>query len=218
MIANEKEIFDGLKSLGFTDFASAGIMANLWIESGFKPNNVQNTYEKYIGTDTEYTAKINAGDIHIEQFANSPAGYGLAQWSAYSRKKALFAFVMEHSKDISDLHDQLSFLALECQNSGLFDKLNKCLSPFDAGVLFMLKFERPKNQTEQAQKNRGNLAIRFYNDNVSSVSVIDKEMKLNRIFELVKETLKGKYGNGEQRKQALGSDYAIVQMIINAIM
>lgn len=218
MIANEHEIYKTLKDLGFTDFATAGIMANLYCESRFKPDNVQNSYEKIVGNNVDYTKKVNNGDLHIEQFANDCAGYGLAQWTEYSRKKGLYAFIMARSKDISNLYDQLAFLRLECQNSGLYGKLNKCTSPYDAGVLFMLKFERPKNQTAQAQKNRGELATRFYNDNVSSVSIANQKSNLYKLFEMVSDTIAGKYGNGEDRKKALGKDYSIVQMIINYIM
>ena len=70
MIANEQKLFGTLKQIGFTDFASAGIMANIIVESGFKPDNLQNSFEKRLGADAEYTKKVNERAYTREQFAN----------------------------------------------------------------------------------------------------------------------------------------------------
>ena len=59
MIANEVEIWKALHNAGFNDVASAGILANMHAESHLKPDNVQNTFESKVGSDEEYTRKIN---------------------------------------------------------------------------------------------------------------------------------------------------------------
>lgn len=42
---------------GFSPAGVAGLMGNLYAESGLNPINLQNTYEKRLGlTDAEYTA------------------------------------------------------------------------------------------------------------------------------------------------------------------
>ena len=218
MIVNESKIWQALKQIGFTDFASAGIMANIFVESGFKPDNVQNSFEKRLGTDAEYTKKVNERTYTREQFANDSAGYGLCQWTYHTRKSALYDFCMCRSTKIDNIVDQLLFMTQECRNSGLFDRLNKCTSPYDAGVLFMLNFEKPKDQSVTAQKRRGELAVRFYNDNVDTKSIDNAYFALDNLFSEVTDTLKGKYGNGADRVKALGADYEIVQNIINHIM
>lgn len=217
MIANECEIWKALHNAGFNDIASAGILANMHAESHLKPNNVQNTYESKVGSDEAYTRKINERTYTREQFANDHAGYGLCQWTYHTRKQALYDFVMVRSGNIASITDQVLFLAQECRSSGLFDKLNHCATPYDAGVLFMLQFEKPKNQTVTAQKMRGELAVRFYNDNVSTVNLAQRDYNLDRLYEIVQDTLAGKYGNGDVRAVALGDDYEIVQKIINHI-
>ena len=217
MIANECEIWKALHNAGFNDIASAGILANMHAESHLKSNNVQNSYESKVGSDEVYTRKINERAYTRDQFANDHAGYGLCQWTYHTRKSALYDFVMVRSGNIANITDQVLFLAQECRSSGLFDKLNRCVTPYDAGVLFMLQFEKPKNQTVTAQKMRGELAIRFYNDNVSTVNLAQRDYNLDRLYELVQDTLAGKYGNGEVRAVALGDDYEIVQKIINHI-
>ena len=217
MILNEHKIWDTLKQIGFTDYATAGIMANIFVESGFKPDNVQNSFEKRLGTDAEYTKKVNNREYTREQFANDSAGYGLCQWTYHTRKSALYDFCMCRSTKLDNINDQLLFMAQECRNSGLFDKLNKCTSPYNAGVMFMLDFERPKDQSVTAQKRRGELAIRFYNDNIDSKDVPNTKPTLDELVTMVKDTIDGKYGNGQTRVQNLGEHYSIVQRIINYI-
>ena len=58
-------------------YAVAGIMGNLYAESGLMPNNLQNTYNNKLGkTDAEYTAAVDNGNYG--NFVKDSAGYGLA--------------------------------------------------------------------------------------------------------------------------------------------
>lgn len=83
--ADPKVIWDFFKSQGLNDYGIAGLMGNLYAESGLKPTNLQNTYEKSLGyTDAEYTAAVD--QKLYTNFVNDSAGYGLAQWTYYSRK------------------------------------------------------------------------------------------------------------------------------------
>lgn len=162
MSEHELRIYNFLRALGFTEIASCGIMGNLYAESGLRGDNVQNSYEKKVGSDKTYTAGVNSGKISRKSFGGDSAGYGLAQWTSKGRKLALYDFCMSHNKDISLVEDQLFFLALECHSSGLFPKLNACKTPYDAAVLFMLKFERPKDQSTKAQIKRGSLGTQYW--------------------------------------------------------
>ena len=156
MIEYEMGIFNFLKALGFTEEASCGIMANLYCESGLRGDNVQNSYERKVGNDRAYTDGVNSGKI------TDSAGYGLAQWSSKGRKLALYDFCMSHNKDISLVEDQLFFLAMECHQMKLFPKLNKCKTAYDAAILFMTKFERPKDQSLRARMRRGSLGTSYW--------------------------------------------------------
>ena len=46
---NEEKIWNYLKSKGLSDCGVAGLMGNLYAESGLRPNNLQNTYEGKLG-------------------------------------------------------------------------------------------------------------------------------------------------------------------------
>ena len=59
---NEATIWRFLKSQGMTDAGVAGLMGNLFAESGLNPKNLQNSYEKKLGyTDATYTAAVDNG-------------------------------------------------------------------------------------------------------------------------------------------------------------
>ena len=157
-----RQIWDFLKSKGLTDYACAGVEGNLYCESGNRSNNLQNTYEKSLGmTDEEYTRKVDSGEY--TNFVKDSAGYGLAQWTYWSRKQNLLQYAHDRDTSIGDLEMQLDFLWLEMSNSGIVSKLNACQSVYDASTLFMCEFERPANQSDLAKQGRANIAQKFYN-------------------------------------------------------
>ena len=108
----EQKIWNYLKSKGLNDYGVAGLMGNLYAESGLKPTNLQNTYERKLGmTDAQYTAAVDNGKYTT--FIRDSAGYGLAQWTYWSRKQALYNFAKTQKKSIGDLEMQLDFLIKE---------------------------------------------------------------------------------------------------------
>ena len=99
---NEAAIWGFLKSQGMTDAGVAGLMGNLFAESGLNPKNLQNSYEKKLGfTDATYTVAVDNGTY--TNFVRDSAGYGLCQWTYWSRKQALYAFCKAIGASIGDL-------------------------------------------------------------------------------------------------------------------
>lgn len=85
--STERTIWNYFCCKGFSPAGVAGLMGNLYAESGLNPINLQNTYEKRLGlTDAEYTAAVDSGSY--SNFVRDSAGYGLAQWTYWSRKEA----------------------------------------------------------------------------------------------------------------------------------
>ena len=99
MATNEELIWQYLKAQGLTDAGTAGLMGNLYAESGLKPTNLQNNYEKKLGfTDDSYTKAVDNGTYG--NFVRDSAGYGLAQWTYWSRKESLLNYVKKKNKSI----------------------------------------------------------------------------------------------------------------------
>ena len=60
--ATERTIWNYFIVKGMSPAGVAGLMGNLYAESGLNPQNLQNTYEKRLGfTDAEYTAAVDSG-------------------------------------------------------------------------------------------------------------------------------------------------------------
>lgn len=144
MASNEQLIWQFLKNQGFTDAGAAGMMGNLFAESALSPINLQNTYEKKLGySDSAYTTAVDNGTY--TNFVKDSAGYGLAQWTFWSRKQNLLNYAKSKGVSIGDLNMQLEFLMQEL-NAGYKSLLNilkttNSVSEASNGVL--LQFERP---------------------------------------------------------------------------
>lgn len=144
MASNEQLIWQFLKKQGFTDAGAAGMMGNLFAESALSPINLQNTYEKKLGySDSAYTTAVDNGTY--TNFVKDSAGYGLAQWTFWSRKQNLLNYAKSKGVSIGDLNMQLEFLMQEL-NAGYKSLLNilkttNSVSEASNGVL--LQFERP---------------------------------------------------------------------------
>lgn len=156
-------IWNYFKGKGLNDFAIAGIMGNLYAESGFKPTNLQNTYEKKLGyTDATYTAAVDNGSY--TNFVKDSAGYGLAQWTYWSRKQALWEYAQSVGKSIGDLTMQLDFMWKEMQGyKSMMTTLKSATSVLEASNAVLTQYEKPADQGEAVQKKRAGYGQTYYN-------------------------------------------------------
>lgn len=138
-------------------------MGNLFAESGLIPNNLQNTYNASLGmSDVQYTAAVD--NVRYNNFANDAAGYGLAQWTYHTRKKALLAYAQKTKKSIGDLEMQLGFLIneLSTEFSGVFSTLKTATSILQASNAVLFKFECPADQSTAIQTARASYGQKYY--------------------------------------------------------
>ena len=159
---NEKTIWNFLTGKGLNAYAVAGIMGNLYAESGLMPNNLQNTYNNKLGkTDAEYTAAVDNGSYG--NFVKDSAGYGLAQWTYWSRKQALLNHAKQAGVSIADLNMQLGFLWEELQGyTAVMDALKKAGSVRAASDTVLTGYEKPADQSETAKKKRAEYGEGYY--------------------------------------------------------
>ena len=158
----EKEIWDFFIGKGLNSFAVAGIMGNLYAESALNPKNLQSTYEKKLGfTDTSYTTAVDKG--MYRNFVKDSAGYGLAQWTYWSRKQALLDYAQSVNKSIGDLGMQLAFLWKELQTyKGVMTTLKSAKSVREASDAMLTGFEKPANQSESVKVKRTSFGQKYY--------------------------------------------------------
>lgn len=163
-MSNSKIIWDFLKKEGFSDFGVAGLMGNLDAESALRPNNLQDTYsKKFKLSDAEYTAKVDNGTY--TDFVHDEAGYGLAQWTYWSRKQNLLDYAKSKKKSIGDLEMQLEFLVKELKTSytnSVYNILKNATSVQQASDVVLMNFERPANAASK-KKERADISQVYYN-------------------------------------------------------
>lgn len=159
----EEKIWNFLKDNGLNDFGAAALMGNLYAESALRPTNLQNTYEKSLGmTDAEYTAAVDNGTYC--NFVKDCAGYGLAQWTYWSRKQNLLDFAKSAGKSIGDLEMQLTFLIKELKSgyASVLQTLKTATSILVASNAVLTKYERPANQGTSVQNARASYGQKYY--------------------------------------------------------
>lgn len=182
----EVKIWNFFKSKKLNDYAVAGIMGNLYAESGLISINLQNSYE-ILGSDEEYTAKVDSGEYSKETFVNDGAGYGLAQWTYFARKAALYDFAKQKGTSIGDLDMQLEFLWGELIDSyvSLVNILMDATSVKQASDAFLLDFERPADQSEGQKARRAGYSQEFYEDYAGKAGDANmNEKRYNTVDEL----------------------------------
>lgn len=153
-VDNAVVVWNFLKGKGLNDYAVAGIMGNLKEESGLDPCNLQNSYNKKLNiSDTDYTAVVDAGAY--PDFVTDEAGYGLVQWTYWSRKKALLDYAKAAGTSIGDLNMQLAFMWRELQGyKAVMTVLNSAASVREASDIVLHKYEQPGDQSVAVEEKR----------------------------------------------------------------
>ena len=143
-------------------YGVAGLMGNLYAESGLKSTNLQNTYEKSLGmSDKKYTSAIDSGTY--TNFVNDAAGYGLAQWTYHTRKKGLLKYAQSKGKSIGDAEMQLEYLWKELKGyTSVLSTLKKAKSVKQASDAVLTGFERPKDMSARVKIKRASYGEKYY--------------------------------------------------------
>lgn len=152
------------ETLGLNCAAACGVLVNIDKESGFKSTNLQNTYEGKYGSDAEYTAAVDNGTY--TGFVNDQAGYGLAQWTYWSRKQKLLEYARNQGKSIGDAEMQIRFFGQEIKGySGVWNTLktveNTAEGAYKAGYNVCYYYEAPANTAVRSEE-RGKSAKTYF--------------------------------------------------------
>ena len=152
LCSNAGTIKSYLKNHGFTSAGAAGLMGNLEAESGLRPDVYEYSKQKIIGlSQSDYIRKTNDGSY--KNFVRDGAGFGLAQWTYWSRKQAL---LNSCRGKIADLNCQLGYLVQELKSDfrAVYNKLTSSNSVDECCDVVLLKFERPARAQAQVKKRR----------------------------------------------------------------
>lgn len=161
--ADAKVIWDFLMDKIGNPFGVAGLMGNLYAESCLIANNLQNSYNTRLGySDDAYTEAVDNGSY--SNFVKDCAGYGLAQWTYHTRKKALLEFAIENHSSIGNLSMQLNFLYKELSENfaSVLTVLKTATTIVEASNIVLTRYECPANQDSAVQSKRASFGQKYY--------------------------------------------------------
>ena len=174
----EKQIWDALSAVINNDYGVAGLMGNLYAESGLIPGRVENDFTSGYSVSEQYTYKLNNGQVTREEFRNnsippqisggSPQygpGYGLAQWTYYTRKYNYYDYFTAGQHGVAgSVQFEVWFLIWELQNdfSGVYNTLVNATSVRQASDKVLHDFENPEQQGTAVEIVRAGYSQNLY--------------------------------------------------------
>ena len=146
-------IYNLLRGYGLSEAGALGMLGNWECESGCEPYRVQGDYQASRAISKAYVNAIQNGTQDRERFANDQKGFGLAQWTYYSRKDMLWEVWKHSGKRIDDVGLQVDFAMRELQGeySGLLSFLKTTNDIQAACDRICREYERPAVNNVQAR-------------------------------------------------------------------
>ena len=166
-VSNPAQIWNYFMAKIGNEYGVAGLMGNLEAESGLHPDRVQGDIP-YSSYSVEYTNQVNQGFISEYDFVhNGPGGggYGLAQWTFYSRKQALYdRWKSGNYTSIGSMALACDYLWYELQNDfhGVLSVLKTATSVRMASDKVLHDFENPADQSSAVEVKRASMGQAWY--------------------------------------------------------
>src|SRR5260370_10262808 len=187
-----REVWNTLRGWGCSDGAIAGLLGNMQAESALIADRWQS-----------------------DEVGNMSGGYGLVQWTPATN---YFDWAKAQGLDHKTVSTQCARIKYEADHGEQFYKsgtafwnwLKSAGTPELKADDFIRYYERP--QTLASSPQRPGFAPTWY-DQLHGTGPATGPSGDARAIAL--DVLKGKYGNDDARKSALGSRYAEVQAVIN---
>jgi len=194
---NEKIIWDFLYEKIGNPYGVAGLMGNLYVESRFDSSKLQNTYSRKLGiSSSEYTNAVDKG-IYTD-FVHDSAGYGLVQWTYWSRKEGLYNYAKSQNKSIGDLQTQLDYIWKEIQTyKTCINTLKSAKSVKEASDIVVERYEKPTDQSEKAKQNRAAYGEQIFSKHFSQTPFVKGEKSSKNVI-VTHDRVNVRSGNGKE--------------------
>ena len=156
---SKQSIYNQLINAGLSKAGACGLMGNMNAESAMRANNAQDGMTKL--SDAEYTSGVDNGTY--TNFVRDAVGYGLCQWTYWTRKQALYDFAKQKGVSIGDEAMQVEFAIQELKTGypGLWSFLCTTESVQDAASRVCTEFERPAVNNITVRSSAG---MRFFEE------------------------------------------------------
>lgn len=112
----KETIYSYLKQGGLSHAGACAVMGNMYCESLLKSDNVE---DRCPMSDAAYTEAVNTGAMSCYQFSRDAYGYGLCQWTYWTRKEELYKRTVAKGKSVSSEMAQCEFCLAELKRDYL---------------------------------------------------------------------------------------------------
>ncbi len=150
---SELSILKLLVQGGMTPIAACAMGGNMYCESTMHSNIAQRGMTSL--SDAGYTAAADAGTI---DFAHDAVGYGLCQWTYYTRKQKLLEYARAYGVSVGDETMQVKFCLeeLRTEYASLWSYLQTAQGLYEAAARICKEYERPAVNNIQDRASAGN--------------------------------------------------------------
>ena len=190
-----RTIYSKLIKAGLSKAGACGLMGNMNAESAMRSNNAQDGMTKL--SDAEYTAGVDNGTY--TNFVRDAVGYGLCQWTYWTRKQELYNFARAKGVSIGNETMQVEFAVQEIQKG--YPDLWKFLCTTDnvqeAASRICKEYERPAVNNIDVRASAGLRLFSEMNDEAEPSA--PSTSKTEEVVEVQLKVLK-RGANGSQVK------------------
>lgn len=146
---------------GMTPIAACAMGGNMMCESNMQADIAQRGMTTL--ADAQYTA---AADIGAIDFTHDAVGYGLCQWTYFSRKQRLLEYAKSMGVTVGDETMQVNFCLTELKTEYrvLWEYLTTAQDLYDAAARICKEYERPAVNNIADRANAGNALYMQYGD------------------------------------------------------
>ena len=136
-----QSIYNQLIKAGMSPAGACGLMGNMNAESAMRANNAQDGMTPL--SDAEYTARVDNGTY--TNFVRDAVGYGLCQWTYWTRKQGLFDLARSKGVSIGNEALQVEYAVQEIKTGypGLWKFLCTTDDIQEAASRVCKEYERP---------------------------------------------------------------------------
>lgn len=140
-------IYNRLRAAGLTEAGALGFLGNWDCESNCEPFRLQGDFSPYKTASHQYTKDVEDGSIPMYHFAHDSKGYGLAQWTYFSRKEGLYDYWKKSGKALDDCEMQTDFALYELSTEGEYASVNQTVRTsndlYECVSIICRQYERP---------------------------------------------------------------------------
>lgn len=159
-------IWDYISNACGNDFGTAGLLGNIKAESGIIPYRLQGDFSSGYIKSKDYTINVDNGTYTKEDFIHDSKGYGLAQWTYYSRKENYYNWVSASGGSIGSAENGVSFLVNELQENypSVWQAMVNATDIKTVSDKVLHEYENPREQGQTVENYRYNLSVALYNE------------------------------------------------------